>query len=216
MKHLLTILLCAACMAAMGQKKKQLKYWRVEADYVTDCKSGKMFETMALTGNPDYEACYQRCKKWVGPNKLLSFTITNIYRLDKPDTSKGNIFECPKPISFSLDTSLFKVATSEDIKNFHFNNTQYSTIQKLDTVRCWFKEAVVTVQSHPATGLYRIGDSLYVKFKTDSTITECWQHGYVVRNQIGIFLNNQRIDYEYFLYADKTKVTNHVIYYFER
>jgi hypothetical protein len=115
--------------------------------------------------------------------------------------------------------------TSKKVKQWPFapiqdqsadSNEIMIPLNKLDTVACWFKEVIISI----TTGTSRIkivNGKWYSDFMADTTIRERWQHGYKVGLPYPIItFNGERIEDTY-LYSDrKTKVTNRVIYSFER
>ena len=73
-------------------------------------------------------------------------------------------------------------------------NAAKTSVNKADTVGCWFKELRRTRYSY---GWFRS--------TKDSTLREVWQHGYIVKGQSVVYL-----------YSDKkTKVKNRIVDSFE-
>ena len=86
-----------------------------------------------------------------------------------------------------------------DITYWHAFSFPDST--RADTVRCWFKEVDF---SGPVVFKIVKGQAILA---TDDYPEERWQYGYVIKGQIFVS----------YLYSDrKTKVTNHVLYSFEK
>lgn len=105
-------------LSGMAQSKK-LNNYRIEANYVTDCKTGSMFETFSAPYELTYPSIYASFKKWVGKHKIVSFYITKFEKLKYPDKTKGDKFECEKP----FDTAkLNLISSSCDTCHFYFAN----------------------------------------------------------------------------------------------
>lgn len=120
MRSILTIAIMISCLSVMAQSKK-LNNYRIEANYVTDCKSGSMFQTFSAPSELTYPSIYASFKKWVGNHKIVSFHITKFEKLKHPDKTKGNKFECEKPFGSSVLSNIS--ITYCDTCHYNFVNT---------------------------------------------------------------------------------------------
>lgn len=173
MKSILTIAILISSLSVIGQTKQELNNYRIEANYVTDCKTGSMFQTFSAPYEATYPLIYKSFKKWVGNHKIISFHITKFEKLKHPDKTKGDKFECEKPFDTSSLLNSITISATTSCDTCHYS--LFSTSLLSSTYYYIWKQAnktIISIGSPDSTKTITVTFSKsQVHFINDSTFT---------------------------------------------